>query len=223
MISFDSLLIGKGVSMYRLYGFPTQNNKKALYVLEELGVDYEYKFVNLMKGEQRSEEFLKMNPAGKVPVLNHDDNFLWESGAICRYVANMENSPLYPEAKFKRALVDQWLDFFSNHLGRWMNSIFFQKVIKKQAQLGEPDEAVIKESTEFVFQMAQTAEDWLKNNKYFIGDELTIADLCAYAYLEQADVCEISFKDFPSIASWLEIMKVRDSIVNVNKLINSEQ
>ena len=58
--------------MYRLHGFFTQNTMKPLYVLEELGVDYEFSFVNLMTGENRSDSFRKMTPATKVPVLEHD-------------------------------------------------------------------------------------------------------------------------------------------------------
>ena len=68
--------------MYRLHGFFTQNSMKTLYVLEELGVDYEYVYVDLAKGENRTEQFRRMTPAGKVPVLEHDGEFLFESAAM---------------------------------------------------------------------------------------------------------------------------------------------
>ena len=55
--------------MYQLFGFFTQNTRKALYVLEELGVDYEFQIVDLFKGEQKNDNFLKLNPAGETPVL----------------------------------------------------------------------------------------------------------------------------------------------------------
>jgi len=85
--------------MYRLYGIPTQNTLKAAYVLDAIGVDYEYKKMDVQSGEHKTEEFLKMNPVGKVPVLKHNDFSLFESGAICRYVANVEGSDLYPTDK----------------------------------------------------------------------------------------------------------------------------
>ena len=56
--------------MYKLHGFFTQNSLKPLYVLEELGVDYEYCFINLMKLENRTDEFRAMSASGKVPVWN---------------------------------------------------------------------------------------------------------------------------------------------------------
>jgi hypothetical protein len=100
-----------GPDMYRLHGFFTQNSMKALYVLEELGVDYEFCFVDLAKGENRTDSFRRKTPAGRVPVLEHDGEFLFESGAICRYVAGVEHSPLFPADKLERARVDQWMTY----------------------------------------------------------------------------------------------------------------
>ncbi|MCH8250095.1 MAG: glutathione S-transferase family protein, partial [Proteobacteria bacterium] len=125
--------------MFRLYGFFTQNSLKALYVLEESGVEFEFEFVNLAEGEQKTEEFSHKTPVGKVPVLEHDGEYLFESGAICRYVANVTDSPLYPADKMQRARVDQWMDFFTCHLGRWFSTLYFEAVIKPKFNLGEPD------------------------------------------------------------------------------------
>ena len=133
--------------MYRLHGFFTQNTMKPLYVLEELGVDYEYRFVDLVKGENRSDEFQKMTPASKVPVLEHDGEFLFESGPICRYVSSVEKSPLYPADKLQRARVDQWMTFFTCHPGRWLTTLYFEKIIKPAAKLGEPDADSCEQAT----------------------------------------------------------------------------
>ena len=80
--------------MFHLYGFFTQNTRKVLYVLSELGADFEFHFVDLGKGEQRSDDFRAKTPVGKVPLLVHDGHSLFESGAICRYVANVEDFPV---------------------------------------------------------------------------------------------------------------------------------
>ena len=88
--------------MFRLHGFFTQNSRKPLYVLSELGVEFEFVFINLAAGEQRSGDFLQKNPLGKVPVLEHDGRCFTESGAICRYVANVTESPLYPPEPRRR-------------------------------------------------------------------------------------------------------------------------
>ena len=97
--------------MFRLHGFFTQNTLKTLYVLEEIGAEYAFCYVDLTRGANRSDEFRGMTPVGKVPVLEHEGEFLFESGAICRYAASVVKSPLYPADKMDRARVDQWMTF----------------------------------------------------------------------------------------------------------------
>jgi glutathione S-transferase len=197
--------------MYRLHGFFTQNTMKTIYVLEELGVEYEFCFVNLMTGENRTEEFRKMTPAGKVPVLEHDGEFLFESGAICRYVASTEKSPLYPADKLERARVDQWMTFFTCHPGRWLTKLFFERVVKPAANLGETDEAGCEEATMFASQQLRIVEDWLENSKWLANDALSIADPFALAYIEQARVVGFSLDDLPRVKSWFDRLEARDS------------
>ena len=149
--------------MYRLHGFFTQNSMKPLYVLEELGVDFEFCFVNLMTGANRTDEFRNMTPAGKVPVLEHDGEFLFESGPICRYVSSVEKSPLYPADKLQRARVDQWMTFFTCHPGRWLTSLYFEKIIKPAAGLGETNEANCEEAARFAHLQLGIVDKWLEN------------------------------------------------------------
>lgn len=198
--------------MFRLHGFYTQNTLKTLYVLDEIVGDYEYVFVDLSKGENRTDEFRKMTPIGKVPVLEHDGEFLFESGAICRYVANVESSPLYPEDAMQRAKVDQWMDFFSCHLGRWMTKLYFEAVIKPRMALGEPDAAGIEEATRYVRQQLKMLERQLIQQEWLANEALSIADLFAYAYVEQYTDANISLDDYPGVRAWLDRIASRHSI-----------
>lgn len=80
--------------------------------IRNLCLDVEIKNVNFLKGENKSEEFSKLNPLHQVPVLVEDDGFvLTESRAIATYLvdSNEVNSPLYPTDPIKRAIVDQRL------------------------------------------------------------------------------------------------------------------
>lgn len=199
--------------MYRLHGFFTQNTMKTLYVLEEVGVDYEFCYVDLMQGENRKDEFRRMTPIGKVPVLEVDGEFLFESGAICRYVANAEHSILYPEDKMQRARVDQWLDFFTCHLGRWLTTMYFNLVIKPQAGLGEPDAAACEEAAKFAHQQLRILERWFENSHWLANDALSIADMFALAYIEQVGDIDISLEDYPRVGAWYERLDSRDSAV----------
>ena len=201
--------------MYRLHGFFTQNTLKPLYVLEELGVDYEYCFVDLVKQENRSDEFRKMTPAGKVPVLEHDGEFLFESGSICRYVASVEKSPLYPADKLQRARVDQWMTFFTCHPGRWLTRLYFEQVIKRAANLGEPDAAACEEATKFAHQQLRIVEQWFEHTEWLANDAFSIAEPFALAYLEQVRAINFPLNDHPRVMAWFERLEARDSTARV--------
>jgi glutathione S-transferase len=198
--------------MYDLYGFFTQNSMKPLYVFEELGVDFQFHFVDLGKGEQTSESFRNITPVGKVPVLVHDGASLFESGAICRYVANVEQSDLYPQDKLERARVDQWLDFFTCHPGRWLTTLFFEKIIKPMAGLGETDDAACEEATRFAHLQLRIVDDQLGQSEWLANDALSIADLFAFAYVEQYRAIEFPLDDYPQIKAWFDRIEARPAV-----------
>lgn len=203
--------------MFHLYGYSTQNTLKTLYVLEEIGADFEFEFVNLGEGAQRTDEFRKKTPVGKVPLLEHKGEYLFESGAICRYVANVTDSALYPADKMQRAQVDQWLDFFSCHLGRWFSTLFYEAVIKPKFNLGEPDEAGKAEAIKFAHLQLRMVDDLLQKSDWLANDALSIADLFAFAYIEQYRVIDFSLEDYPNVRAWFERIESRKSIANARK------
>ncbi len=205
--------------MYRLHGFFTQNTMKTLYVLEELGVEYEFVYVDLARAENRTDEFRKMNPAGKVPVLEHDGEFLFESGPICRYVASLEKSPLYPADKLQRARVDQWMTFFTCHPGRWLTNIFFEQVIKPIAGMGKPDKASCEKSVKFVEEQFRIVDDWFEHTDWLANDAFSIADSFALAYVEQVHAIKFPLDDYPRIKAWFERLDARDSTVRARALV----
>jgi len=200
--------------MFNLYGFSTQNTLKTLYVLEEVGADFEFHFVNLGAGEQKSEEFAEKTPMGKVPVLEHNGEHLFESGAICRYIANVTDSPLYPADKMQRARVDQWMDYFSCHLGHWFNKLYYELAIKPKFNLGEPDDRGIAEANKFATQQLGTLDALLASSDWLANDALSIADLFAFAYIEQHRDVDFSIDDYGHVKAWVERIESRDSIAN---------
>jgi glutathione S-transferase len=198
-------------SMYRLHGFFTQNSMKPIYVLEELGVDYTFCFVDLVQGANRSEEFQQMTPVGKVPVLEHGGKFLFESGAICRYVASEEKSPLFPADKFERAQVDQWMTYFTCHPGRWLTTLFFEKLIKPKAGFGETNQEVCEEAEKFARQQLKIVDNWLETREWLANGALSIAEPFALAYLEQVNYIDFPLDDYPSLEAWFNRLQARES------------
>ncbi|WP_372654558.1 glutathione S-transferase family protein [Halobacteriovorax sp.] len=206
--------------MLKIYGFNTQNNKKVLYIAEELKIPYEFISVNLMERENRSKDFLEMNPIGKVPVIEHEGKYLFESGAICRYLGDISNSPLLPLDKFERAQVDQWMEFFTNHLGRFLNTLYFEKILKPIFKIGEANVDSCNEAEKFSSIQLKVLDKELSKRSYIASDEISLADFYAYAYIEQMDVLKMSFDNFPNVLDWKERIRTRDSISRAQRHFN---
>jgi glutathione S-transferase len=99
--------------MIKLYGFPLSGNtRRAHWALEELGLRYEYKKIDLVAGDQKRPEFLALNPNGRVPVIDDEGFLLWESVAIMEYLSEKYgDEELAPVDARQRALVYQWLSW----------------------------------------------------------------------------------------------------------------
>lgn len=207
--------------MYRLHGFFTQNTLKTLYVLEELGVGFEYHFIDLLQGEHMTDRFREMTPAGKVPVLEHDGEYLFESGAICRYVASVEHSSLYPADKLQRARVDQWMTFFSCHAGRWLTNIYFEQVMKPIAGRGKTDVASCEKAVKLAHQQLRIVDDWLENTMWLANDALSVADPFALAYVEQVRAIDFPLDRYPRVEAWFERLETRDATARARARVES--
>ena len=99
--------------MITVYGYPKTRTNRVTWMLEELAVDYKFSFVDLMKGEGRSESYRSINPSGKVPSLSDNDLVLTESAAILTYLGDKYGTPpLVPApGSSERGTHDQWLCF----------------------------------------------------------------------------------------------------------------
>ena len=101
----------------KLYEFGPTRSIRVRWTLQELGVDFEAIRINLPTGEHRSPEFLKLNPAGKIPVLVDGDMVLTESVAIVLYLAEKYSDKcLLPTDLTDRAEVNRWLLFAATEL-----------------------------------------------------------------------------------------------------------
>jgi hydroxyacylglutathione hydrolase-like protein/glutathione S-transferase-like protein len=95
----------------KLYTFPpSPNARKAAAVVAHLGLtDVEHALVRLHKGEHRQPDYLDINPMGKVPALQDGDLTLWESNAICHYLADRaDDTSFFPAAPKIRADIVRW-------------------------------------------------------------------------------------------------------------------
>src|SRR5215831_10315791 len=122
--------LGGTATMIDLYTAPTPNGHKASITLEELGIPYEVRIVNLLTGDQRKPEFLAINPNGRIPAIvdrDESDFAVFESGAIMIYLAEKAGR-LLPTDRRGRSLVIQWLMFQMGGIGPMMGqaNVFYR-------------------------------------------------------------------------------------------------
>lgn len=179
---------------------PSGNGYKVRLLLNLLDQPYEYRHYDIVRGETRTPEFLRKNPAGKVPVLELDDGrFLSESNAILYYLA--QGTDYWPEGRWDQAQILRWMSFeqyshepniatprfWLTHLG--LNEERKAQLAGKQA-LGRAALAVM--------------DDHLARQAWFVADRYTIADIALYAYTHVAQEGGFTLADYPNVYRWLE-------------------
>jgi glutathione S-transferase len=164
--------------MYQIYGMPRTRSTRVVWALEELGAEYQLHLVDLTKGEGQSAEFLKLNPAGKVPVLIDGELVLTESAAIITYLGDQQpQAELVPRPGTpQRGQYDQWCHFVLSELEQplWL-------IGKHRFALpAEKRVPAILEVAPWEFQRAAAVlAKRLEGREYLVGDGFTLVDILA--------------------------------------------
>ena len=162
--------------MLQLFNFPKTRGFRVTWMLEELEADYEFKLVPFGANGFASEDYLKINPAGKVPALRDGDLVLTESAAIVTYLGDKfpEKQLVPPAGTAARAKYDQWCYFVLTELEQplWTKG--------KHTFIFPPDKRVpaVIETAQWEFQKAlNILSKGLEGNKYILGDSFSAADI----------------------------------------------
>jgi glutathione S-transferase len=196
----------------KLYDFAfSPNSRKVRAVAYELGIVLEHSSVDLVRGAQRQEAFLGLNPNGRVPVLVDGDFVLWESTAIMRYLSAKNGGALTPSSARAQAEVDRWLAWQLAHLGPAMSKVAFERIVKKLTGQGAPDEAAIAAGTAEFAKLSAILDAGLDGREYVAGS-LSIADFALASHYSLASTCGLDVVPYPRINAWLARMLGRDSM-----------
>ncbi|HMJ54530.1 MAG TPA: glutathione S-transferase family protein [Polyangiaceae bacterium] len=197
----------------KLYQIPLSPNcQKVVALAHEVGVPLELAAVAIFKGEARTPAMLAKNPNGKLPILEDDDFVLWESTAMLAYIAaKAGRADLAPTTPRERAEVDRWTSWQGAHFGPAIRKVAFERIVKKLAGLGAPDEAAVKAGMEEFAVTASVLEQSLGTKEYVCG-RLTIADFALAPYAAVTASCGLDLGAYPKASAWLERMLARDSM-----------
>ena len=199
--------------MIDLYYWPTPNGKKISIMLEELGVDYQVKWVDIAKGDQFESEFLAIAPNNRIPaIVDHDPEgggavvSLFESGAILLYLAQ-KYGQFYSDDLRQQQDINQWLFWQMGGLGPMAGQAHhFRQYAPEQVPYG------VKRYTDECNRLYGVLNQRLADREFVAGD-YSIADMASWPWvlLHQRQGQDIT--QFPPLKRWLDTIHARPAVV----------
>lgn len=202
--------------MLRLYHVPLSPFcRKVRLVLAEKKMDVE--LIEERYWEQ-STEFLRRNPAGKVPILRHEGALLTESTPICEYVEELNPEPsLIPKdakARYEMRRLVSWFDDKFHH--EVTSNLLYERVNKKVSGQGFPDSKNIKEGARKIKYHLDYMAWLLEHRRWLAGDTMTLADFAAAAHLSSLDyISDVDWNRSSVVKDWYAKIKSRPAFRNI--------
>lgn len=190
----------------QLYSLATPNGQKVSIALEEMNLPYEAITINILKGEQFTPEFIKVNPNSKIPAIVDPDGpggepfSAMESGAILVYLA--EKTGLFlPKDPFTRSETLQWLFFQMGGIGPMFGQFgHFYKYASEKCTHPYPVERYTNESR----RLLGVLEKRLEGRQFLVNEEYTIADMAIVPWVSCLD-CAYGAKDHLKLAEFFRV------------------
>lgn len=188
----------------KLYTHPLSSNaRRVRLVAHHLGLQVEEQFVDLAKGEQRTPEYLALNPMGKVPTLVDGDVQLTESYAIMIYLSEKTGRrELYPDELASRTEINRWMFWGANEWSPIIARLNFENMLKPILGLGSPDPARVQEAEKAFRQLAGVLDNLLTSRQYVAGKQLSLADFALAASLATAIPAKLPLEGFSQLQAW---------------------
>lgn len=207
----------------KIYGFATFNVLKVLATAEELALEYEYIALDPGEGEHKTPEHMERHPMGKVPVIEDDGRYLYESNTICRYLAARENSSLYGGSIMDKAIIDQQVDMITQNVGHWYGVYFVEEVVKKNYFDEPASKENLQEAAEVLGGILPMLDNQLNDQSFMTGDQITIADLIGFSYFSVTEITSANIDEHIYLKRWYDSMVTRPGITRAMAKLYADQ
>jgi glutathione S-transferase len=170
------------------------------------GVPLDRREYDITKGETRTPDFLsQVNANGRIPVLQIGDRFIPESNAACYFIA--EGTNLIPTDRFDHADMLRWM-FFEQYshepniatLRSWIHAIGLD-------QLSDLQRLQMPAKRQAGTAALKLMDEHMAGREWFVGDGMSLADICLFAYTHLAGEAEFDLKQYPHVLEWVERIK----------------
>ena len=185
----------------RLYHVPNSSSQRVLWLLEEIGEPYDLTVLGDRASRLADREHMARHPMGRVPVVENDGEFIFESAAICLQIADSYPSAdlIPPPGTQERGLVYQWSLFAITEI---------QAKMIQSRMSRESDPQGSETAKESLLEAARVLEKALDGHDYLVGNRFTVADILVSATLaavRRLDVAELP----PGLNAYLDAMDAR--------------
>lgn len=192
--------------MIEVHVFATPNSVKVLIALEELGLPYDLRAVNVRKGDQKDAAFIALNPNGKVPVMVDNGFVLTESAAILVHLAE-KTGQLLPNDSLGRAQVFEQLFFHASALSpAFGNAGFFKRSSPEPQPIAE---ARFTSEAERVLGLLEAK---LAGQTFVASDAFTIADIAHFGWLWRRQFPGLTLEGRPNLSRWYDAVAERPAV-----------
>jgi GSH-dependent disulfide-bond oxidoreductase len=191
-----------------LYGAQTGNCIRAAIALEEAGLSYTPKLVDLSSGAHMGVDHLALNPAGKVPVLvekeeDREPFILTQSNAIILYAAGKAAGRLLPENDRDRAIVFERFFFFVTDVIAVSHAAF-----SLRASSAQEGRTILEDR---VLVTLETAERYVGHNEFMAGKTFSAADIAGFT-ITQSVKSDLPWPKLPNLRRWFERIEGRPAV-----------
>ena len=194
----------------KIYGFPLSGHSHRVELFASLaGIAYENVLVNLAEGEHKQPEFLALNPAGQVPVIEDAGQVLADSNAILVYLARQYAPDWLPTDPTQEAEVQKYLTLAAGEIAFGPAASRLVNVFK-----ADLDKSAAQAIAARVF---DKLEAHLVDRDYLVGDRPSIADVAIYSYTAHAPEGDVSLQPYPNIRRLLNNIEAMDGFVPMPK------
>jgi GST-like protein len=201
----------------QLYSLATPNGQKVSIALEEMGLAYEPHTINILEGDQFTDEFKKINPNSKIPAIvdpegPNGEHAVFESGAILYYLAKKSGKFLSKDPVLESETL-QWLFFQVGGVGPMFGQLgHFFKYANDKCDHPYPVNRYLTETK----RLLEVLEVRLEKREYLVGEEYSIADMaivpwvsCLDKFYDAAEALELS--SFQQVNAWVTRVMDRDA------------
>ncbi|MDD1013115.1 glutathione S-transferase family protein [Pseudomonas rubra] len=191
-----------------LYSDSSPNGFKITIALEELGLPYTLKHVQIDHGEHRQAEFLKLNPHGRIPVLvdNECDITLFESAAILLYLAQ-KSGRLLPEHPGEHWAAITWLQFHAASMGPILGQRVHFELFAEQTC----PEAITR-YRRLSEELFSTLDQRLADHPWLAGNSYSIADIATFGWTHILRIIDFDFSQYPHLTAWHDRVTQRPAV-----------